>query len=70
MNIDFYIKASFDKAIRTSINSFRGVSLQECLRILAKIRNEFGNQSITDIHESYQAEKIKDSVDVIQIPAF
>jgi 2-dehydro-3-deoxyphosphooctonate aldolase (KDO 8-P synthase) len=69
-NIDYFFKASFDKANRTSINSFRGVGIQEGKRILLRVKNEIGLKTITDIHETFQAEIIKDSVDIIQIPAF
>jgi 2-dehydro-3-deoxyphosphooctonate aldolase (KDO 8-P synthase) len=69
-NLEVYFKASFDKANRTSINSFRGVGLYEGKRILSKVKNEVGLKIVTDIHESFQAEIIKDSVDIIQIPAF
>ena len=69
-SIDIFFKASFDKANRTSLNSFRGVGIQEGKRILLRVKNEIGLKTITDIHESFQAEIIKDSVDIIQIPAF
>jgi 2-dehydro-3-deoxyphosphooctonate aldolase (KDO 8-P synthase) len=69
-NIEWYFKASFDKANRTSINSYRGVGITEGARILSNIRNQLNLKTITDIHESYQAEIIKNSVDIIQIPAF
>jgi 2-dehydro-3-deoxyphosphooctonate aldolase (KDO 8-P synthase) len=70
LGFDVYFKASFDKANRTSIHSFRGVGIEEGKRILSRIKHEFDLKTITDIHESYQAEIIKDSVDIIQIPAF
>ncbi|MGC8763823.1 MAG: 3-deoxy-8-phosphooctulonate synthase [Acidobacteriota bacterium] len=63
-------KASFDKANRTSLSSFRGPGLQEGLRILSAIRAETGLPVLTDIHEPRQAEPAAEAVDVIQIPAF
>lgn len=69
-NIDFYFKASFDKANRTSLDSYRGPGLQKGLELLAQIKKEFGYKIITDIHESHQAEAIAEVADVIQIPAF
>lgn len=66
----FIFKASFDKANRTSISSFRGPGLEEGLDILAEAKERFGTPLTTDVHESYQAEKIGKVVDIIQIPAF
>lgn len=63
-------KASFDKANRTSISSYRGPGLEEGLRILGTIRAESGLPVLTDIHEPAQAEKAAEVVDIIQIPAF
>ncbi len=63
-------KASFDKANRTSISSYRGPGLEEGLRILGRIRNETGLPVLTDIHEPPQAEKAAEVVDILQIPAF
>lgn len=68
--IEFYFKASFDKANRTSLDSYRGPGLEEGLKCLAKIKEEFGYKIITDIHESCQANAISDVADIIQIPAF
>lgn len=68
--IDFYFKASFDKANRTSLESYRGPGLEKGLEILARIKKDFGYKIITDIHESYQAPIIAKVADVIQIPAF
>lgn len=68
--IDFYFKASFDKANRTSLESFRGPGLKDGLELLKRIKEEFGYKIITDIHESYQAKEIAQVADVIQIPAF
>ncbi len=68
--VEFYFKASFDKANRTSINSYRGPGLEEGLRIFEEIKKEFGYKVVTDIHESYQAKVAASVVDVLQIPAF
>jgi 2-dehydro-3-deoxyphosphooctonate aldolase (KDO 8-P synthase) len=66
---DFIFKASFDKANRSSVSSYRGPGLDEGLRILAGLRNE-GFRVLTDIHETWQAERAAEAVDIIQIPAF
>jgi len=68
--IDFVYKASFDKANRTSIGSFRGPGMEEGLRILNKIKNDFNVRVTTDVHEMYQVEPVAEVVDIIQIPAF
>ncbi|NLK66960.1 MAG: 3-deoxy-8-phosphooctulonate synthase [Campylobacteraceae bacterium] len=68
--IEFYFKSSFDKANRTSINSFRGPGLEKGCEILAEVKKEFGFKTLTDIHESYQAQPVSEVVDVLQIPAF
>ncbi len=65
----FIFKASFDKANRSSVHSFRGPGLKEGLRILASIRAK-GIPVLTDIHEAGQADEVAASVDVLQIPAF
>ena len=70
LNINLIFKASFDKANRSSINSFRGPGLNKGLNILEKIKNKYKVKTLTDIHESYQADLIAEVVDVIQIPAF
>lgn len=70
LDVDFYFKASFDKANRTSINSYRGPGIEEGLKILEKIKDELNVRIVTDIHEPYQAEIVSAVVDVIQIPAF
>lgn len=67
---DFYFKASFDKANRTSLESYRGPGLEQGLKMLESIKKEFGYKLITDIHESHQAKPLAEVVDVIQIPAF
>ncbi|WP_257213317.1 3-deoxy-8-phosphooctulonate synthase [Prevotella intermedia] len=68
--IDIIFKASFDKANRTSLNSFRGPGMAKGLEMLQEIKDKYGLRLLTDIHESYQAEEVGKVVDVIQIPAF
>ena len=68
--IEFYFKASFDKANRTSLESFRGPGLHDGLKILQEVQKEFGYKLLTDVHESWQIEEVADVVDVLQIPAF
>ena len=68
--VDIIFKASFDKANRTSIKSFRGPGIEKGLQMLADIQSTFGLKILTDIHESWQAEAVGEVVDVIQIPAF
>lgn len=68
--VDFYFKASFDKANRTSLSSFRGPGLDEGLKMFQEIKEQFGYRVVTDIHESYQAEPASEVIDVLQIPAF
>ncbi|PLY12236.1 MAG: 3-deoxy-8-phosphooctulonate synthase [Sulfurimonas sp.] len=68
--IDFYFKSSFDKANRTSLDSFRGLGMQEGLRILQKVKEDFGYKVVTDVHESYQVPTAAEVVDMLQIPAF
>ena len=70
LDIPFVFKSSFDKANRTSINSFRGPGLEEGLRILNKVKTELNLNVTTDIHEPYQAKEVAKVVDIIQIPAF
>ena len=69
-NIDYIFKTSFDKANRSSLNSYRGLGFDEGLRILRRVKEEVGVKIITDIHECWQANPVADIVDVIQIPAF
>lgn len=69
-DVDFYFKASFDKANRTSISSYRGPGLEEGLRILKKAKETCGVKIVTDIHEPYQAEPVAEVADILQIPAF
>ncbi|RLJ70938.1 2-dehydro-3-deoxyphosphooctonate aldolase (KDO 8-P synthase) [Hydrogenivirga caldilitoris] len=68
--VDFVFKSSFDKANRSSINSFRGHGLEYGLNVLQKVKEELGLKVTTDIHESWQAEPVSQVVDLIQIPAF
>ena len=70
VGVDFYFKASFDKANRTSISSFRGPGIDEGLRILSRIKQEVGVRICTDIHEPWQAERAAEVADILQIPAF
>ena len=69
-SIDFYFKASFDKANRTSLESFRGLGMEEGLRILQKVKEDFGYKIVTDVHESTQVQAVAEVVDMLQIPAF
>lgn len=70
LGTDIIFKASFDKANRTSIHSFRGPGMDKGLQMLADIKSKYGLRLLTDIHESYQARPVGEVVDVIQIPAF
>ncbi|MGQ4665889.1 3-deoxy-8-phosphooctulonate synthase [Metabacillus halosaccharovorans] len=70
LGIPFIFKSSFDKANRTSVNSYRGPGLQEGLRILKKVKDELEVPVVTDIHEADQAEIAAEVVDMLQIPAF
>ncbi len=70
LGTDIIFKASFDKANRTSIHSFRGPGLDKGLQMLADIKELYGLRVLTDIHESYQAEPAGEVCDVLQIPAF
>lgn len=66
----FYFKASFDKANRTSIHSYRGPGLERGLQMLADVKEKYHLPLLTDIHESWQAKPVGEVVDVLQIPAF
>ena len=68
--VDIIFKASFDKANRTSISSFRGPGLERGLQMLADIKSRYGLRILTDIHESHQAQAAGEVCDVLQIPAF
>ena len=70
LKINYIFKASFDKANRSSMNSFRGPGMEEGLKILQEVSNEFDVPVITDIHEPSQAEPVSEVCEVIQIPAF
>lgn len=70
LNVDIIFKASFDKANRTSLNSFRGPGLEKGLSMLADIKRRYQLRVTTDIHESWQAEAAGEVCDVLQIPAF
>lgn len=69
-HLNIIFKASFDKANRTSLSSFRGPGLEKGLQMLNDIKNKYNILVTTDIHESYQAQPVGEVVDVIQIPAF
>lgn len=68
--IDIIFKSSFDKANRTSLSSYRGPGLEKGLEVLKGVKDTYGLRTLTDIHESWQAEPVGKVVDVIQIPAF
>jgi len=68
--IDIIFKASFDKANRTSISSYRGPGIEKGLRMLGQIKEKYGLRLLTDIHESWQADVAGKVVDILQIPAF
>ncbi len=70
LDIEIYFKASFDKANRTSVHSYRGPGLEKGLQMLNDVRVKYGLKLLTDIHESFQAAPVGEVVDVIQIPAF
>ncbi|WNH50253.1 3-deoxy-8-phosphooctulonate synthase [Stenotrophomonas aracearum] len=70
LGIPYVFKASFDKANRSSIKSYRGVGLDEGLRIFEEVKRQFGIPVITDVHEVAQAAPVAEVVDVLQIPAF
>src|SRR5690606_24062406 len=70
LGIPYVFKASFDKANRSSIHSFRGVGLQHGLRIFEEVKRRFDVPVITDVHEAEQAAPVAEVVDVLQIPAF
>lgn len=70
LGIPYVFKASFDKANRSSIHSFRGPGLEEGLRIFEDVKAEFGVPVITDVHEPHQAAPVAEVCDIIQLPAF
>ena len=70
LGVPYVFKASFDKANRSSIKSFRGPGIDEGLKILAQIKKDLGVPVVTDIHEPWHADKAAEVVDILQIPAF
>lgn len=70
LGIPYVFKASFDKANRSSIHSYRGAGLEEGLRIFRRVKEEFGVPIITDVHEREQCAPVAEVVDVLQLPAF
>ena len=70
LGVDIIFKASFDKANRTSLSSYRGVGMEKGLQMLSDVKSKWGLKLCTDIHESYQAAPVGEVVDVVQIPAF
>lgn len=70
LGIPYVFKASFDKANRSSIHSYRGPGLEEGMRIFQDVKAEFGVPTITDVHEPWQAAQVAEVVDVLQLPAF
>lgn len=69
LGIDIVLKASFDKANRTSISSYRGVGMERGLEMLAEAKSRYGLRITTDIHEAWQAEPVSQVADIVQIPA-
>lgn len=70
LGIPFVFKASFDKANRSSINSFRGPGLDKGLEVLAAVKRRFGVPVLTDVHEPHQAAPVAEVADILQLPAF
>ncbi len=70
LGIPYVFKASFDKANRSSVNSYRGPGMEEGLKIFEELKKTFDIPIITDVHEPYQAQPVSEVVDVIQLPAF
>lgn len=70
LGIPYVFKASFDKANRSSIHSFRGVGLDEGMKIFSAIKKEFNVPVITDVHEPWQCEPVAEVCDILQLPAF
>lgn len=70
LGIPYIFKASFDKANRSSINSYRGPGLEEGMKIFQELKQTFGVKIITDVHDAQQAQPVSEVVDVIQLPAF
>jgi 2-dehydro-3-deoxyphosphooctonate aldolase (KDO 8-P synthase) len=70
LGIPYVFKASFDKANRSSINSFRGPGLEQGLQVLARVKEHFGVPILTDVHEPFQAGPVAEVADILQLPAF
>jgi len=70
LGIPYVFKASFDKANRSSINSFRGPGLEQGLQVLARVKERFGVPILTDVHEPFQAGPVAEVADILQLPAF
>lgn len=70
LNIPYVFKASFDKANRSSVTSYRGPGMEEGLKIFEEIKSTFNVPVITDVHEPYQAQPVAEVADIIQLPAF
>jgi 2-dehydro-3-deoxyphosphooctonate aldolase (KDO 8-P synthase) len=70
LGIEYVFKSSFDKANRSSINSYRGPGIDKGLEIIARVKSKYGVPATTDIHETWQAAKVAEVVDILQIPAF
>ena len=70
LNVPYIFKASFDKANRSSIHSYRGPGMDEGLKIFQELKQTFGVKVITDVHEIYQCQPVAEVVDIIQLPAF
>ena len=70
LNLDFIYKTSFDKANRTSLKSERGLGIDESINIFDKLKSEYDLKILTDVHSPVDCDKIKDHVDILQIPAF
>ncbi len=70
LGIGYVFKASFDKANRTSVESFRGPGLEKGLEILASVKSKLGVPVVTDVHETWQVKPVAEVVDMLQIPAF
>jgi 2-dehydro-3-deoxyphosphooctonate aldolase (KDO 8-P synthase) len=70
LNIPYIFKASFDKANRSSISSYRGLNFHDSLEIFNKVKNEFHVPILTDVHEIFQIKEVSEVVDILQLPAF
>ena len=70
LDIPYIFKASFDKANRSSLSSFRGPGMEQGIQILSEVKSKFGVPIITDVHETYQCAPVAEVADIIQLPAF